>query len=212
MNNENEIEAALKQAQEASEPGKFSFIDRVRGRAHPTDSVVIYLDEALAYKRKKLSESLDKAARSKKDVEDRIAIEAEIENVDKELAKSKYTIDLRGFVSEDYQAIIDEVREQYPAEYEETVNPLSGERVKTEIPNEDAMKFLNCLLWSRSITKITDPEGNEDTEGISPGVAGYLRMHLPLHGVSRVDKAIQDMRLVTAWMDEIQDESFFRTP
>jgi DNA-binding transcriptional MerR regulator len=128
MMNEFNPEAA---AQAQSQPGVFSFVERLHGRGFPKDEVKIYLDEENAFKRNEL------AAKAQIEKDPKIAkkIEEEIAQLDKIIARSRYIFELHGFPPERYDKLIEEAYEEFPAEYETYVNPFSGARDKTELPN-----------------------------------------------------------------------------
>lgn len=201
MNEETE-DAARELAKKASEPGAFTFLDRLLGRNYPTDEVVIYLDEAAGYK---VSE-LRRKAKMSADPETAAAIEEQIDALDREVVKSAAIFRLQGMPNEEYDAIIDDIYEQMPAEYEETTNPFTGRKEKTEIHDPKREDLLNTTVWARFLTEIETSEGTQ--RGFTEDEAAVMRGKLPIDGVRRVQEVIQKLRMATSWMDQIQDEGF----
>jgi hypothetical protein len=194
-------------AVEQSKPGNFSLIERLQNRNLPEEDVDVYLDERLGWDLIRLEE---KHADAKKDAEAR-ALEAKIEKVRKQLQESRYVFTLRGMSSERYDEIIDEVTEQYPFEYEENVNPLTGQRTKVEIPNEDRDQLFNTLFLAETIVKVQDPDGNVD-ESIDAAAVELIKRLAPLDAVRRITNLATRMRMAVEWMDVIQDEDFSPKP
>ncbi len=194
-------------AVEQSKPGNFSLIERLQNRNLPEEDVDVYLDERLGWDLIRLEE---KHADAKKDAEAR-ALEAKIEKVRKQLQESRYVFTLRGMSSERYDEIIDEVTEQYPFDYEENVNPLTGQRTKVEIPNEDRDQLFNTLFLAETIVKVQDPDGNVD-ESIDAAAVEFIKRLAPLDAVRRITNLATRMRMAVEWMDVIQDEDFSPKP
>ena len=128
------------------------------------------------------------------------------------IAQSAYVFVLSGFSPDRYDDIIDEIYEEFPAEYDVNVNPFSGAREKTELPNDERTDLLHAKLWAESITKIIDADGNEDTSGLDVGTAANVRANSPIDARRKIDVRIQELRMGSAWMDTIQDEGFLATP
>lgn len=206
MNDYNPEEAA----QASITPGAFSFMDRLLGRNYPVSVVKVYLDEQSAFERTRLA--LKAEAYKVRNAQANVELEKQIEEIDKRLQEAKYEIHLQGFPPEEYDKLIDEVNEQYPPEYEENLNPISGERIKKEIPNEDRMNLLHAKLWAKSIKRVVAPTGEVDEIAMDAGTAARMRENFLIDGRRKIDTRIQEMRLGSAWMDQVQDESFLATP
>lgn len=201
----------MEAAKAASEPGTFSFIDRLLGRNYPTSKVLVYLNEQAAFERLNLVQELNDP-HSVLDPEDRVRMEDEIEALDATLLNSRYVITLQGFPPEEYDELLEEVNEQYPVEYTEYTNMFSGEKIKQEVENPERTKLLLSMLWAKSIIKIEDPRGAVDEAGLDNGTAARMRGNFPIDGRRKIDIRIQELRLASSWMDEIQDEGFLATP
>ncbi len=197
---------ASQAAQDSVQRGTFSFMDRLLGRNFPKSEIVVYLDEDTAFKRQALTEK--KTA----DLEEAAKIQEQIDALDAQLAGSRYVFTLTGFDPNDYDTILSEIYAEYPAEYTEDVNPYSGAKVREEKPNEDRVKLLWAKLWARSITQIEGPDHTVDNSVLDVNTAGHMRGSFPIDGRRRIDIRIQELRMASSWMDEIQDEGFLATP
>lgn len=187
----------------ASKQGTFNLIERLVGRNMPTEEVEVFLDEGTAFRIGRLEQRL--ADETEKGVVKKL--EAERAHLRAELEKSKYTFTLQGISTEDYDKIIDEIREAYPIEYEDSTNPLTGQKLRLELPNEDRDTLYHNLLLAHCLVKITDPDGAVD-EDISVEKASIVRRTLPIDGVRRLSNSIEDLRMVGKWMDSIQHADF----
>lgn len=196
-------------AEQASERGTFSFIERLTGRNYPTSDVVMYMDEQAAFDRLVLMAELEDETIT---VECRVEIEKRIEELEDQLRASKYVITLQAFPPEQYDALLAELDAQYPPEFDEHTNVFSGEKVKTEKDNPARTRLLFAMLWAKSIKKITAPDGSVDETVLDNGTAGHIRENFPIAARRDIDIRIQDLRLASAWMDGIQDEGFLATP
>lgn len=196
-------------AEAQSQPGTFSFVERLQGRGFPTSKVKVYLDEANGFKRTQLA---IKAESPGLKPEEKVALEKQIEELDAVIAQSRYIFELHGFDPDRYDEVIDEAYEQFPAEYEVSLNPFSGAKTKEEVDNPDRSEYLLAALWRESIKKITDANGNEDTSPLDFDTAFRMRQTFPIDGRRKIDTRIQELRLGSQWMDSIQDEGFLATP
>jgi hypothetical protein len=194
-------------AEAASQPGSFNIVERLLGRGMPTEDVTIYLDEKLAWDLLRLEAKHNSARKDKEAVE----IEKKIERVKKELAKSAYVFTITGITNEAYDALVDQVLEQHPYEYEESINPLTGEKVRTIVQNDERDKLFNTVFMAASIDKITDPDGNVDDQ-VTPATAAQIKNLAPLDGIRRITEMMTEMRMAVKWMDEIENEDFSPRP
>lgn len=194
----------------ATQPGTFSFVERLTGRGYPTSDVRIYLDEQAAFERLVLkNEATSEEVTSLATAEE---VEAKIEELDRRLVESRYVITLKGFPPERYDEIIAECETQYPTKYEEHTNVFSGEKIKNRIENPEFSKLLFAKLWAESIVKIVAPDGYVDEARMDVGTAARVRENFPIDGRRKIDLRIQELRLTSAWIDEVQDEGFLATP
>lgn len=190
-------------AEEASKQGTFNLVDRLVGRNMPTEDVVIYLDEKTGFEILRL----DKQHADTTDKGELKKLEAKREHLVKTLEKSKYTFTLQGLTTENYDKIIDQIREAYPSEYEDSVNPLTGQKLRLEVPNELRDELYHNLLLAACLVKVADPDGNLD-EDISVEKASIIRRITPIDGVRRITKTIDDLRMLSEWMDGVQSADF----
>lgn len=197
---------------------KFSFADALRGRNHPRDIVHVPLDEdaALKYKQAKeqlrdLEIQLGRGENATRIYKEKKALEKRIEELAKTLADSTYTFHLKGIFANDYDALIDRATAAYPYEYETVEVPLTGEKKKQIIPDDERATFFENLVWEAYIEYVESPTGAVDNDITLETVAVFKQM-LPPSGLYEIDTKLQELRMITGWVHELQDADFFRKP
>lgn len=196
--------AAKARAEEQSQPGTFSFVDRLTNRNYPTEEVVVFLDERAGHLIEKLNEDL----LMQKDPEQRELIEKQIAYHSEKARSSRYTVKLEGISVEAYDAIVDAAKEQFPYEYREFRNPITQRLEREVIESEDREQFFRTHLWSAFMRSIEDADGNVD-ENTTPEFVGIFLGLAPIAAQATVGMAVDRLRMVSDWMDKIQGEDFF---
>lgn len=192
----------------AVEAGKtFNLVERLQNRGMPEEDVTIYLDEKLGWDLERLEE---KHANTKKQ-EELADLEAKIKRVRRQLQESAYTFTLRGMTNETYDRIIDEAVEAHPYVYDEQINPLTGQKLKTLQSSDERDNLFNTLFLTEAIARVTDPDGAVD-ENIDAAAVTFIRKLAPLDAIRRITALAERMRMTGEWMDAIQDEDFSPRP
>lgn len=205
-------------ATEASKQGNFNFLDRLADRNYPTDSVVVYLDEAAGYDiekvQKELNETLLRAKLFQGDKKILAEIQKEISSLEasreallERAAASRFVFHLQGISTGSYDKVVDAARDEFPYEYRETRHPLTFAPEREVIGTEERDIFFRTHLWAKFIVRVVDPEGNEDAN-ISPAWVARVLDLLPAIGQVNIQNTIESLRMTTDWMDKIQGEDF----
>lgn len=201
----------------SKEKGTFNILSALKDRAYPKDEVIVYLDEDVAYRAAQAQEKVNVAGlgAKKNDTAEIIAkreaelekLEAERDEIIKELTKSRYVFKLRGISEGRREEIYNLSSEAFPVEYREERNQFSGELIREEIPNADRDRIYTNNLWASHIEAIVSPDG-ETQQGISVEDVEPLRNNLPLAARAAINECIEKLRLATAtFMFEV-DEDF----
>jgi len=190
-------------ANDQSKPGVFNLVERLQNRGMPTEDVDVYLDEKLGWDLVRLEE---KHVEARKDAEAKV-IEAKIKRVREALQASRYVFTIQGLSNEKYDEVIALSEESFPYEYEETVNPLTGQKIREIVDSEDRDKLFNTLFLAEAVVKVTDPDGAVDDD-ITPEKVSFIKKLGPLDGIRRITELAFKMRMAASWMDGIQDEDF----
>lgn len=184
-------------------PGTFNLVERLMGRNMPKDDVVVYFDEQSGYEREKVAFALSQETDEAKVKE----LNDKLDELDATLAESKYTFHMTGISHKTYDEIIDKTREAYPAEYEESIHPITGQKVKAELPSEEREQLYNTLFLTACVESVEDPEGATFNE-ITPDVMGILLQHAPAHAIRRLLDSANHMRMLGDWMNKVQSADF----
>ena len=194
-------------AAEMSKPGTFNLIERLQNRNMPEEDVDVYLDERLGFKLVQLEEAYNEA----KTDDAANAILNKIDAVREELKASRYIFTMRGMSNETYDAIVDEVNEQIPEEFDEVTNPYTQQVVKVAKPNDERVSLYNTLFLAESLVKVTDPDGNVDDD-ITPEKVVLIKRLAPVDAIRMLLVLAEKMRMTAEWMEAIQDEDFSPKP
>ena len=201
-------EEIIETVKKAKKPGTFKIIDVLQERAFPTEQVEVYLDEGVAYHAARMDEAL-------KELEKQIDKMPELSDELKELAKerddlldekqklieeiggSQFVFHLTGISEGKREDLYELCLKEYPMQYETERNPFTGQSEKKEIESTERDRYFTGLLWQACITKIVDPNGDEQ-DGITYDEAAELRRSLPLTASSKINNAIEKLRTATA--------------
>lgn len=208
------VETLVKEAQAKT---KINFVDIIRDKIPVSDTVEFFWDDATAYPIRDLAER-DTAARaviadetaSTKEKADakaqRASILADKERIAAELEASKVTLHVRGVSDAAKEILLNEVNSQYPVEYEVESNFVTGEKVKTAIPNADASNLHLNKLWLAHFVKLETADGYDDEftiekvaairKGLGPGAVQAIQL-----AMVKVDQAVD-------WFKVVTDEGF----
>lgn len=190
--------------EEAKAPGTFNIIDVLKGTSRPKDNVDVYLDEETAYEAANLKIKLSQTDSKDKEYS---VIEKKLDALISKLDESKYTFVVSGITEGRREEIYNQVAEKFPIEYEETVNPFSGEKTKEEKDNKERDRLFTSLLWVEQISKIISPNGDEQTSLTLQDVSA-LRATLPIAASGLINQAIEKVRAATAMFMISVDEDF----
>jgi hypothetical protein len=180
---------------EAVKPGKFSIVNAIKGRSHPTDTVTIFLDEQTAYLasevKAKIKDITDEIS------EERVLLEAELVDLTKKLKESSATLTVVGIEEGDRDAMLARSIEKFPIQTKRDLNPLTGEFSETDIGDDNRDSHFTNALWQSHITKIVSADGGEQNV-ITNNDVSVMRTGLPIAAVGKITEAIEKLRVATA--------------
>ena len=195
--------------EEAKKPGTFNILDALQDRAYPREQVTIYLNEQLAYDAAQLQEEIDELSKSKSlEVQDEIdeLIKNRDELIEK-LESEKYIFTIVGISEGIREDLMNESAEDYPLEYKEIKNPLTGENIREEVENKERDRIFTNLLWVNQIEKIENSNGDVQNKITLKDVEA-LRRQLPIAGIGAITQAIEKLRVATAVFMMTVNEDF----
>jgi hypothetical protein len=191
----------------AREPGTFSFIERLRGRNYAKDTVTVYLNEELGYKLQEVEAKIEDGP----SVDELAALEKELAALRAELAPDKYIFHVEGISNEDYDKLVADAVEQFPYEYEDSVDLYTGKKTKETVDSPERNEYFTNLLWSKVIRKVELADGDSD-ENINSGWIETFRRLGPINALQHVGLAVEKVRMGSEWIEYAEDEDFLVKP
>ncbi len=218
MSNEEDIREAV---DEAKAPGTFNIISVLQNRNYPKTEVNVMLDDSLAFEASVVKEKIDAIDRaigknkmSQKQQDERESLINEKEALLDKMAACFYVVEISGISEGVREEAYAEAKKRYPIEYESSNNIselLSGDskRVEKESPERDSL--FTDFLWQKSIQKVTDPQGNVQTEFPFAAIKS-MRNQFPISAILRINNAIEQMRSASATFVMETGEDFLAKP
>ena len=182
------------QLAEATEKGKFSIIDAIRGRSYPKDKIPVYLNEDDAYIASKLDDEIASTEPLTPEYQELLAKKDEVLQ---RIGDNKYIFLISGISEGDREKLQDKAAENFPIEYSENKNALTGEIVRTEIKSPERDRYFTNLLWLASIKEITAPDGSTQ-DSLTLEDVFEMRDSLPLAAIGSITESIEKLRVSTA--------------
>jgi hypothetical protein len=194
----------------------FDFAAAVLDRNYPEISVPVYLDE------KKIKQLMDSNIQ-KTELETRVGLdddpgETALEALEahtvahralmKEVREQEYTVNIRGIAPEEQQKLEAETFVMYPREYKETVSPITGAHVKTDIPNEERELEFATRLRQAHLVSVVSPSGAVDSDFSNLEKVRTTFARLPLLARVKIDTAINEATIAVDFYRDLVDEVF----
>lgn len=200
--------------EQAKKPGTFNILNVLKERAYPETEVTVYLDEKAAYLASEMNDKVKLAlaelesGEENKELEDKLSkLEEARSTLISKLEDSAYVFKIVGISEGTREDIIKKSEEKFPAEYSESKNPITGEVVRTEIPDEKRSELLVNLIWQAHIASIKSPAG-EVQDTISLEDIAEIRRVLPVASSAQITQAIEKIRTATVMFMLTVDEDF----
>jgi hypothetical protein len=134
--------------------------------------------------------------------------EAKIDAAVEKLKAEEYIITIQGISPERYVELENDAVEAFAREYEESVHPLTGAKIKTEIENEERDTLLSALVRREHIIKVTAPDGSVDEDFSDIEKVKSVWNNLPLLARMKIDNAINESTIQVDFYRELVDEVF----
>lgn len=193
-------------AQNASQPGVFSLIERLQGRNMPTEQVSIFIDEAAAWEVQQLEEE----AATTRDEDQLAELEAQIEAARAAVKASEVVFTMRAVSSKVYDELIDQTYASFPKKFEKVVNPMTGRTTQELIASPDRESLFNRIYLAECIVSVK--MGNDIDDSITPEWVKQFEDFAPLDALRLVTTTAYKLRMSSEWMDHYQDEDFSPKP
>ena len=179
-------EDVVDMVEQAQKKGKFNLVDAIKNRAYPEKAVDIYLDAAAAYELEEVNQELNKSHSEE--------LQAKAEELTARILESKLTFHMRGVGQEAVERITQEADKLYPTE--------------NGTDNPEWLKHYVCALVAENIFKVTDSEGQEDTNKFTTEEIIEIRGQIPIDSWDVIVDTMQKLTLASSYFDKVTDAGF----
>lgn len=195
MSEENITEEALELVKEAQSAKVFNLADAIKGRAYPTATTKVFLDDESAMQLVEINQLMNRT--TDPDEIDSLAMQA------KELAErimaSALTFEMRGVG----QQMIDSISDKLNAKYG-IATTEDGTR------NPDWLKDYITTLVASNIVSVTNAEGAVDKSGFDFDKTDDLRKALSPTEWGKLVATMQKLTLAGGYFDQLTDAGFLQ--
>lgn len=193
MSEENIMEEAVELVKEAQSQKVFNLADAIKGRAYPTTSVRIFLDDESALKLSEVNQKLNRGPS-----EEEIAkLTKQAEELSKNIIQSALVFEMRGIG----QAAIDAISQKLNTKYK-----IGPTEVGTN--NSDWLRDYITTLVAMNIVSVTDANGAVDSSDFDFDKADELRKALAPSEWAKLVAGMQKLTLAGGYFDQLTDAGF----
>lgn len=195
MSEENITKEALELVKEAQSAKVFNLADAIKGRAYPTTTVKVYLDDASAMELVEVNDLMNRTTNP----EALIDLEKRSEFLAEKIMESSLTFEMRGIGQKE----IDQITEQLNGVY-------SISKGQDGTTNPEWLKDYITLLVGRNIISVTNAEGAVDKSEFDLDKTTELRSALSLSEWNKLVGAMQKLTLAGGYFDQLTDAGFLQ--
>lgn len=195
MSEENVTNEAIELVKEAQSAKVFNLADAIKGRAYPTTSVKVYLDDEAALELVEINQLMNRTTDPDKLEE----LSAKATKLADKILKSALTFEMRGIG----QAAIEAVNEKMNAKYD---IPKGEDGTR----NPDWLRDYITTLVSLNIVSITNSEGAVDSAEFTFEKVEDLRKALSPTEWGKLVGAMQKLTLAGGYFDQLTDAGFLQ--
>jgi len=169
--------------------------DAIKGRAYPTTTVKVYLDDASAMELVEVNDLMNRTTNP----EALIDLEKRSEFLAEKIMESSLTFEMRGIGQKE----IDQITEQLNGVY-------SISKGQDGTTNPEWLKDYITLLVGRNIISVTNAEGAVDKSEFDLDKTTELRSALSLSEWNKLVGAMQKLTLAGGYFDQLTDAGFLQ--
>lgn len=194
MSEENITKEALELVKEAQSAKVFNLADAIKGRAYPTTSVKVYLDDESAMKLVDVNVRMNRTT----DPEALAELEKMAEELAQQIMKSALSFEMRGVGQSVIEAVTDKV------------NALHGFGEEDSERTQEWLKDYITHLVAVNIVSVTNSEGAVDKEAFDYEKVEELRKGLSVTEWNKLVGAMQKLTLAGGYFDQLTDAGFLQ--
>lgn len=193
MSEENILEEAVELVKEAQSQKVFNLADAIKGRAYPTTSVRVFLDDESALRLSEINQKLNRGP-SEEEIK---KLTKEAEKLSKKIIDSALIFEMRGVG----QAAIDAISQKLNTKYK--IGP-------TEVGsnNSDWLRDYVTTLVAMNIISVTNAEGAVDSSEFDFDKADQIRQTLAPSEWAKLVAGMQKLTLAGGYFDQLTDAGF----
>lgn len=195
MSEENITKEALELVKEAQSAKVFNLADAIKGRAYPTTSVKVYLDDASAMDLVQINQLMNRTT----DPEKLADLEVKAGKLAEKIMASSLEFSMRGIG----QSAIELITEKINAKYEIATN-------EDATRNQEWMKDYITTLVSMNIVSVTNAEGAVDESEFTFEKTEELRTALSPTEWGKLVGAMQKLTLAGGYFEQLTDAGFLQ--
>lgn len=194
MSEENITKEALELVKEAQSAKVFNLADAIKGRAYPTTSVKVYLDDESAMKLVDVNVRMNRTT----DPEALAELEKIAEELAQKIMESALSFEMRGVGQSAIEAVTDKV------------NALHGFGAEDSERTQEWLKDYITHLVAMNIVSVTNFEGAVDKEAFDYEKVEELRKALSVTEWNKLVGAMQKLTLAGGYFDQLTDAGFLQ--
>lgn len=193
MSEENILEEAVELVKEAQSQKVFNLADAIKGRAYPTTSVRVFLDDESALRLSEINQKLNRGP-SEEEIK---KLTKEAEKLSKKIIDSALIFEMRGVG----QAAIDAISQKLNTKYK--IGP-------TEVGsnNSDWLRDYVTTLVAMNIISVTNADGAVDSSEFDFDKADQIRQTLAPSEWAKLVAGMQKLTLAGGYFDQLTDAGF----
>lgn len=195
MSEENITKEALDLVKEAQSAKVFNLADAIKGRAYPTTTVRVYLDDQAALELVEVNQLMNRTT----DADEIDQLSEKAAELAGRIINSSLTFDMRGIG----QQAIDAITEKLNAKYD-------LERGEDGTRNPDWLKDYITSLVSENIVRVKNAEGAIDETPFDLEKTDELRQALSPTEWGKLVGAMQKLTLAGGYFDQLTDAGFLQ--
>jgi hypothetical protein len=194
MSEENITKEAIELVQEAQSAKVFNLADAIKGRAYPSTSVKVYLDDEAAMQLVQINNQMNRTTNA-----DELAkLQVIAEELAEKIMSSALTFEMRGVGQSIIEAVTDKV------------NVLHGLDSEDAERSQEWLKDYITHLVAVNIVSVSNSEGAVDKEEFNYEKVEELRKALSVTEWNKLVGSMQKLTLAGGYFDQLTDAGFLQ--
>jgi hypothetical protein len=195
MSEQNITNEALELVKEAQSAKVFNLADAIKGRAYPTTSVKVYLDDQAALELVEVNQLMNRTT----DADESAVLAEKAKELAEKIIQSSLTFNLRGIGQAAIEAVTDKMDAKYGVKADED-----------GISNPEWLKDYITTLVSLNIVSVEDSSGAVDNSGFDFAKVDELRKTISPTEWGKLVAGMQKLTLAGGYFEQLTDAGFLQ--